>query len=122
MCSDHQVLKSDVDSHIPRENSVFPHCQLSAECSRKRKKVPKLTHKINMIGAKRPFTYFVINMDPYLMSSTRGVCSLLLATPWLLEHNNCIQLPVKEHHIVSIVGPLYIPAHKVQYGSTALTR
>ena len=66
------MLKSDVDSHIPGETSVFPHCQLSAECSVKRKKVPKLSHRINMIGAKEPHTYFVINMDPYMIVKSSG--------------------------------------------------
>ena len=99
----HQVLKSDVDSHTPRENSVFPHCQLSAECSGNRKKVPKLTHRINMTGAKKPFTYFVINLDPYLISSTRGVFIIACYSVVAITHY-CIQPPVT---LVSSVEPLY---------------
>ena len=69
----HQVLKSDVDSYIPGENSVLPHCQLSAQFSGKRKKVPNLTHTISMIGVRRPFTYLVVDVDPYAKSSDRGM-------------------------------------------------
>ena len=101
--ANHQVLKSDVDSHVPGEHSVFPHCQLSAECSGKRKKMPKLTHKIDMVGAKEPFTYSVINMDPYLMSSMR---SMFIFASYSVINAVCVQLPVLvEDH--PLVEPLY---------------
>ena len=69
---DLQVLKSDVDSHIPERNPVFPRCQLSAKCLDKKEKVPNLVYSVNVDGAKDPLTYFVIDMDPYIISSARG--------------------------------------------------
>ena len=70
-------MKSDVDSHIPEKNPVFPHCQLSAKCPAKKKKVPHLTYSMNVNGAKEPFSYFIIDMDPYMISSSPGICCLL---------------------------------------------
>ena len=44
---------------------MIPHCQLSAEYTEKEEKVPNLKHKVNMIGAKEPFTYFLLKFDPH---------------------------------------------------------
>ena len=77
MCVYHQVMKSDVDSHIPEKNPVFPRCQLSAKCPGEKKKVPHLTYSMNVNGAKEPFSYFIIDMDPYMISSSPGICCLL---------------------------------------------
>ena len=114
-------MKSDVDSHIPEKNPVFPRCQLGAKCPGKKKKVPHLTYSMNVNGAKEPFSYFIIDMDPYMIISPPGICCLLY-TP----RNFCtidtsfyllfqyLELPVlvlmvKDHlsPLVSSVEPLY---------------
>ena len=67
------MMKSDVDSHIPERNPVFPNCQLNAKYLGKKKKVPHLTYSVNVNGAKEPFSYFIIDIDPYMISSAPGI-------------------------------------------------
>ena len=65
-------MKSDVDSHIPEKNPVFPRCQLSAKYLERMKKIPNLVYSVSVDGAKDPLSYFVIDIDPYIISSARG--------------------------------------------------
>jgi hypothetical protein len=54
------VTKKQVDNF--REGKLTPCCQLLAEVSGKKKKVPALKHQINLRGAKYPNDMFVINL------------------------------------------------------------
>jgi hypothetical protein len=54
------VTKKQVDSF--REGKLTPSCQLLAEVSGKKKKIPTLKHQVNLRGAKYPNDVFVINL------------------------------------------------------------
>ena len=45
-----------------REDKSIPCCQLLAEVSGKKKKIPTLRHQVNLKGAKFPNDFFVINL------------------------------------------------------------
>ena len=69
-CLHPQVTKKQVDNF--KEGKSTPCCQLLAEVSAKKKKVPILKRQVNLKGAKYPNNVFVISLPaggklaPYL--------------------------------------------------------
>ncbi|XP_064401224.1 uncharacterized protein LOC135347256 isoform X2 [Halichondria panicea] len=56
------VIKKNVDQFKPGQR--IPHCHLKAEITNKRRKsAPKLSHKVNLLGAKDPFQFTTIDLD-----------------------------------------------------------
>ena len=56
-----QITKQQVDSFSPGQ--AIPSCQLRAEWTEQSKPV-RLTHKVTLSGAKEPFKYIYIELDP----------------------------------------------------------
>ena len=54
------MTRKQVDNF--REGKLTPCCQLLAEVSGKKKKIPTLKHQVNLKGAKYPNDVFVINL------------------------------------------------------------
>ncbi|XP_064401971.1 uncharacterized protein LOC135347820 isoform X4 [Halichondria panicea] len=57
------VIKKHVDQFKPGQR--IPYCHLNAEMTNKRKKsTPKLFHQVKLVGAKVPYNFITINLDP----------------------------------------------------------
>ena len=54
------MTKKQVDNF--REGKVTPYCELSAEVSKRRKKIPELKHRVFLKGAKYPNDVFTIKL------------------------------------------------------------
>ena len=55
-----QVTKKQVDNF--REGKLIPYCQLKAELSGRRKKIPVLNHRILLKGARQPHNFFTLEL------------------------------------------------------------
>ena len=55
-----QVTKKQVDNF--REGKLTPCCQLKAEVSGRRKKIPILSHRVLLQGARRPYNFFTLEL------------------------------------------------------------
>ena len=58
-----QIVKDDVDRCIARTGHEIPHCELTAEWT-KQGKPSRLKRKVTLKGAKEPYNYFLIVIDP----------------------------------------------------------
>ena len=76
-----QVTKKQVDNF--REGKGTPRCQLLAEVSGKKKKLPSLKHQVNLKGAKYPNDFFTLNLPIEGMKTVCGII-ILLAHVFLL--------------------------------------
>ena len=54
------MTKKQVDNF--REGKLIPCCQLKAEFSGRRKKIPRLSHQVKLEGAKYPHDVFTIDL------------------------------------------------------------
>jgi hypothetical protein len=54
------VTKKQVDNFRPGKS--IPCCQLKAEVSGRRKKIPQLSHQVELKGAKYPHNMFTIDL------------------------------------------------------------
>ena len=61
----HQIYRKDVDNFVPGV-SIPPKCELLVEWDpkHKNKKPVRLRHKINLIGASKPFNFFNLSLNP----------------------------------------------------------
>ncbi len=56
-------MKKHVDQFKPGE--LIPHCHLKAEMTNKHKKSASiLVHQVKLVGAKDPFKFITIHLDP----------------------------------------------------------
>ena len=54
------MTKKQVDNF--REGKLTPCCQLKAEVSERRKKIPVLNHRVLLQGARRPYNFFTLEL------------------------------------------------------------
>ena len=66
------MTKKQVDSFKP--GKMIPSCKLTAELKQKSDngKVPKLKHRIQLVGAEEPFVMFNINYIPQVAKASQG--------------------------------------------------
>ena len=76
-----QVTKKQVDNF--RESKLTPCCQLKAEVSGRRKKIPVLNHQVLLKGAKQSYNFFTLELP------ARGTKFNVL---WSMHWNNVISL------------------------------
>ena len=61
----HQIYKKDVDDFVPGQG-IPPKCELLVEWdpTSANKRPVRLRHKINLIGASKPFNSFNLSLNP----------------------------------------------------------
>lgn len=64
-----QIKKCQVDQYVP--GSRVPSCQLYAKWTGRQGQPVELTHRVELLGAKDPCSYFLIR-PPTLQSSLQG--------------------------------------------------
>ena len=57
-----QIFRSDVDECKPGQ--WIPQCQLDVQWEKEDQKPVRLTHKVILIGAKAPYTFIHLNLNP----------------------------------------------------------
>ena len=58
----HQISRKDVDHFEP--GLCYPECELLVEWELKDQKPIRLRHRINLIGAREPYNFFHLNLNP----------------------------------------------------------
>ena len=79
-----QVVRQHVHTYEP--GRIIPHCTLIAKISPKREKIPDLECCIKLIGAKRPFDVFMIDLthSPACKWPQKNPCILIIL---FVEHD-----------------------------------
>jgi hypothetical protein len=57
-----------------REGKLTPCCQLKAEVSGRRKKIPVLNHRVRLKGARRPYNFFTLELPINGIGIASDVC------------------------------------------------
>lgn len=60
----HQIYRKDVDNFEP--GLCIPECELLVvwDPEQKDKKPVRLSHRVNLIGAREPYNYFYLDLNP----------------------------------------------------------
>ena len=80
----HQIYKEHVDDFVPGA-SVPPKCELLVEWDPRHKddEPVRLRHKINLIGASKPFNFYNLSLNPTWKDSTPVQLLSLIVTIYI---------------------------------------
>ena len=67
-----QISRKDADQFEPGQ--WIPECQLIVQWEREDQRPVRLWHKVDLIGAKAPYNFFYLTLNPALEEGTIAYC------------------------------------------------